>query len=46
MKVGKKAIINGEIFFGEITFYHWSGLVPFEPEEWDKTFGNWINLPN
>jgi len=38
--------INGQIFFGEFTLYHWSGLVPFEPEEWDKIFGDWINLSN
>lgn len=37
--------INGQIFFGEITFSHWSGFVPFEPLEWDYTFGSWINLP-
>ena len=37
--------INGQIYFGELTFYHWSGMVPFVPEEWDYTFGNWIDLP-
>lgn len=37
--------INGKIYFGEMTFYHWSGTKPFEPEEWDKTFGSWITLP-
>ncbi len=37
--------INGKIYFGELTFYHWSGLTPFEPEEWDYTFGSWIKLP-
>ena len=37
--------INGKIYFGEITFFHWSGLVPFVPEEWDYKFGEWINLP-
>lgn len=37
--------INGHIYFGELTFYHWSGMVPFEPEEWDYTFGSWIKLP-
>jgi len=36
--------INGKVYFGEMTFYHWSGLVPFEPAEWDKTFGEWIEL--
>lgn len=37
--------INGKIYFGELTFFHWSGMMPFEPEEWDYTFGSWINLP-
>lgn len=37
--------INGSIYFGELTFSHWSGLVPFVPEEWDYTFGSWIKLP-
>lgn len=36
---------NGRIWFGETTFYHWSGLMPFVPEEWDRTFGSWIKLP-
>ena len=36
---------NGNVYFGELTFSHWSGLMPFEPEEWDVVFGNWINLP-
>ena len=36
--------INGQIYFGELTFYHWSGFVPFEPEEWDYTFGSWIQI--
>ena len=38
--------VDGKIYFGELTFSHWSGMVPFEPEEWDKTFGDWIKLPN
>ena len=37
--------INGHIYFGEMTFSHWSGLVPFVPAEWDTTFGSWIKLP-
>ena len=37
--------INGQIYFGEITFFHWSGIVPFEPEEWDYKFGEFIKLP-
>lgn len=38
--------INGKIYFGEITLFHWSGMVPFEPEEWDYTFGSWLELPD
>lgn len=36
--------INGKIYFGEMTFYHHCGFVPFEPDEWDYTFGSWIEL--
>ena len=36
---------NGKIYFGELTFSHWSGFTPFEPEEWDLTFGQWLKLP-
>lgn len=37
---------NGKIYFGEFTFYHFGGIVPFEPNEWDYKFGSWITLPN
>ena len=37
--------VNGKIYFGELTFSHWSGMVPFDPEEWDFRFGEWITLP-
>ena len=37
--------VNGKVKFGEMTFFHWSGLVPFEPEEWDHKIGSWIKLP-
>ena len=37
--------VNGQVFFGEITFFHWSGMTPFVPEEWDYRFGSWIKLP-
>ena len=36
--------INGKVYFGELTFFHWGGLVPFVPEEWDYTFGSWIDI--
>lgn len=38
--------INGHIYFGEMTFFHWSGIVPFDPQEWDYKFGDYIKLPN
>ena len=38
--------VNGRVFFGELTFSHWSGLVPFEPEKWDDILGSWIVLPS
>lgn len=37
--------VNGKVYFGEITFFHWSGLVPFKPEKWDAIFGEWLKLP-
>lgn len=37
--------LGGKVYFGEMTFYHWSGLVSFEPVEWDRAFGDWIELP-
>lgn len=36
--------VNGEIYFGEFTFYHFGGTVPFEPEMWDYVFGSWLKL--
>ena len=36
--------VNGKIYFGEMTFYHHCGFVPFEPKEWDWIFGNWIEM--
>ena len=37
--------VDGKVYFGELTFSHWGGLVAFEPEEWDKKLGDWIKLP-
>lgn len=36
--------VNGKIYFGEYTFYHFSGFEQFEPEKWDKIFGDWIDI--
>lgn len=37
--------INGKIYFGEMTFFHWSGMTPYEPREWDFKFGEKLILP-
>lgn len=37
--------VDGKIYFGEITFFHWGGMMPFKPHEWDKKFGDFIKLP-
>lgn len=37
--------VDGKVYFGELTFCHMSGLMPFEPHEWDEKIGSWIELP-
>lgn len=37
--------IDGQVYFGEMTFFHDAGWTKFEPQEWDYTFGSWIKLP-
>lgn len=37
--------VDGRLFFGELTFYHFSGFMPFEPDRWDRIFGDWLELP-
>ena len=36
---------NNKIYFGELTFFDGSGFDKIEPKEWDKVFGDWIELP-
>ena len=36
--------VNGRIYFGEITFYHFSGFMPFQPKKWDTKFGDWLKI--
>ena len=37
--------INGHVYFGEMTLYPASGMVGFEPTEWDQKLGAYIRLP-
>lgn len=36
--------INGQVYFGEMTFYPGSGMEEFRPDEWDYTLGDWIDI--
>ena len=37
--------VDGRLYFGEMTFFHCSGMYPFHPEKWDHVFGEWVVLP-
>ena len=37
--------VEGHIYFGELTFFHHGGIMPFHPQKWDYEFGSWIKLP-
>ena len=36
--------VDGKIYFGELTFYPWSGYVKFVPREFDKTLGSLFDI--
>lgn len=38
-------VINGKIYFGELTFFHGSGMQKFEPESFEIEMGDWLILP-
>ncbi|MCC5894468.1 MAG: glycosyl transferase [Alkalibacterium sp.] len=38
--------IDGVIYFGEMTFFHFSGWEKFNPSKYDELFGSWLQLPN
>ena len=38
-------VINEKIYFGELTFYHGSGLEQFRPESLGIKMGAYIRLP-
>lgn len=37
--------VNDRIYFGEYTFFHHGGMVPFHPDKWDLIWGEQIHLP-
>ena len=38
-------VINEQIYFGEMTFFHNSGIFSVTPDEWDYIIGEWLELP-
>lgn len=36
--------INGNIYFGEYTFFHGGGFQLCEPPEWERKLGDWIDI--
>jgi len=38
--------VNGKVYFGELTFYPWTGYVQFTPDKFDFILGNHFELPN
>lgn len=37
--------VNGQLYFGELTFYPSAGFEKFSPESYDYLLGSWIKLP-
>ena len=38
--------VNNKVYFGELTFFPWSGYVQFQPDYFDYELGKKFNLPN
>ncbi len=36
---------GGKVLFGEYTFYHWGGFMPFEPDAADMMIGSMFKIP-
>lgn len=36
--------VNGQLYFGELTFFQDSGFAEVEPKHWNDTLGSWITL--
>lgn len=36
--------VDGVVYIGELTLFHGSGLMTFEPEKWYNEMGDWIDL--
>lgn len=38
-------VVNDKMYFGELTFFHHGGFVPFVPEKYDDIWGDALRLP-
>lgn len=38
-------VINGKLYFGELTFFHGSGMKQYQPRSFERTMGDWMELP-
>lgn len=38
--------VNGKVYFGELTFYPWTGYVQFDPDQFDYKLGEEFILPS
>jgi len=36
---------GGRVYFGELTSYHFGGLIGFDPPHWDVELGRWWRVP-
>lgn len=37
--------LGDEVLFGELTLFHFGGVTPYKPQEWDKYLGDMLTLP-
>jgi hypothetical protein len=37
-------VINDKVYFGEMTFYTWAGIIEFTPPEWNDIMGSWLDF--
>ena len=37
--------VNGQLYFGEMTFFDGAGYLDFVPDEYNEIIGEWIKLP-
>lgn len=37
-------VVNNKVYFGEMTFFHFSGMERFDPDQVDYEWGKWIEI--